>query len=136
MSPEKIVFIVVVSFLGLCLIALVAIKGPKRVKQEHFRRKWRALQGRCSDKEQWTVAIIEADNLLAEALKKKRIKGKSTGERLVEVQRMLTDNDAVWFGHKLRAKIDVSPDIPLNKSDVKRALMGIGQALKDIGALK
>jgi hypothetical protein len=136
MSPEKIAFFVVISIFSLLFIAFLIIKGPKRIKQEHFRRKWRTLQARCSDKSQWGTAVVEADNLLAEALKKKRIKGSSTGERLVEVQRTLTDNDAVWFGHKLRAKIDADPDIKLNQADVKRALMGIGQALKDIGALK
>lgn len=136
MSPERMVFYVGISFFVLAFLMLVLLKGPKRVKQEHFRRKWRSLQSLCSDKTKWPTAIIEADDLLAEALKKKRIKGKSTGERLVVVQRKLTDNDATWFGHKLRTKIDINPDIKLNKTDVMRALAGIRQALKDIGALK
>lgn len=136
MSPEKIAFYLVVGVMGLVLVVLIVLRGPKRVKQEKFKHKWRALQSRCSDKTQWTIAIVEADDLLAEALKKKRIKGKTIGERLVNVQRQLTDNDAVWFGHKLRAKIDTNPDIKLNKTDVMKALTGIRQALKDIGAIK
>lgn len=136
MTPEKIAFIVAATILGLFLLVFIVIKAPKRLKQEKFRRNWRELQARCADKDQWSQAIIEADDLLAKALKKKRIKGSSTGERLVAAQRIFTDNDAVWFGHKLRTRIDANPDIHLTKTDVKRALMGLGQGLKDLGALR
>lgn len=136
MSPERTAFYIIIGVFVFCLLVLTVIKGPKRIKQEHFRRKWRSLQSRLSDKSQWGTAIVEADDLLAEALKKKRIKGASTGERMVEVQRKLTDNDSVWFGHKLRAKIEANPDIKLGKPDVMKALAGIRQALKDIGVLR
>ena len=89
----------------------------------------------CSSKENWAEVITKADKLLDEALRKKRIRGKNTGERLVQAQRILTDNDGVWFGHKLRAKVESEPDAKLKESEVKSALMGIRQALKDLGAL-
>jgi hypothetical protein len=41
----------------------------------------------------------------------------------------------VWFGHKLRNKIETDPDMKLKEDDVKGALLGIRRALKDIGAL-
>lgn len=136
MSPEKIAFIVAVIFVIFSVLLLIIQRLPKRLKQEKFRKRWRELQKKCSDKEQWRHAVIEADDLLASALKKKRIKGGSMGERLVEAQKIFTDNDSVWFGHKLRTKLDANPEFDLQKEDVKRALMGIGQALKDLGALR
>jgi hypothetical protein len=57
------------------------------------------------------------------------------GERMVKAQRLFTDNDGVWFAHKLRNKIDADPTIKLKESEVKQALVGFRQALKDLGAL-
>ena len=88
-----------------------------------------------SDKAAWPQAVTTADDLLEEALKKKRVHGKGIGERLVKVQRSLSNNDGVWFGHKLRRKLDHEPETKLKEADVKQALVGIRQALKDLGAL-
>lgn len=136
MSPEKIAFIIAVCFVCFSLGILIIQRLPKRLKQEKFKKKWRDLQKKCADPEQWRSAIIEADNLLASALKKKRVKGSSMGERMVEAQKIFSDNDAAWFGHKLRTKLDSNPELQPAKDDVKRALMGIGQALKDLGAIR
>jgi hypothetical protein len=110
-------------------------RRERTLKVARFQKRWQELQKMCSSKEHWAEAINNADKLLDEALRKKRIRGKNMGERLVKAQRMLTDNDGVWFGHKLRAKIEAEPEIKLKESEVKNALMGIRQALKDLGAL-
>jgi len=111
------------------------IFGRKKLRQERFLAKWQELQKLCADKTQWNVAVKQADELLGEALKKRRFKGKGLGERLVKAQRLLTDNDGVWFGHKLSSKIESEPSQKLKEKDVKQALVGIRQALKDLGAL-
>ncbi|MET0779468.1 MAG: hypothetical protein ABWY71_01400 [Candidatus Saccharimonadales bacterium] len=108
---------------------------PRTLKTEHFQEQWQILQKLLSDKTRWSDAIVEADKLLDEALKKKRFRGGSMGERLVKAQRLFTDNDSLWFGHKLRNKIDADPTVKLKETEVKQALMGIRQGLKDIGAL-
>lgn len=136
MSPEKIVFIASVCLVSVFLISFILMKIPRRLKQHKFKEKWRTLQSRCSDKTQWNRAIMEADDLLASALRKKKIKGGSTGERLVSAQKYFSDNDAVWYGHKLRSKIETDENIVLKQEEVKKALIGIGQGLKDLGALK
>jgi len=110
-------------------------KPTRKLKVERYQKRWQELQKMCSSKEEWAEAIARADKLLDEALRKKRIRGKNMGERLVKAQRMLTDNDGAWFGHKLRAKIESDPEIKLKESEVKNALVGIRQALKDLGAL-
>ncbi len=102
---------------------------------KYFQKEWQALQSKLRDKTKWAEAIVDADNLLERALKKKHIGGHNMGERMVKAQRLFTDNDGVWFGHKLRNKIDDKPKTRLKEADVKQALIGIRQALKDVGAL-
>lgn len=118
------------------LAAVVTKRRPSKLNQEQFAAKWQELQGLCSDKKTWPLAIINADKLVDEALKKQRYKGKTMGERLVAAQHELSSNDMIWFGHKLRNKL-VHEDYKLNsKNDVKSALMGFLQALRDLGAMK
>ncbi len=103
---------------------------------EYFTKRWRDLQKLCADAATWPLAIIDADKLLDEALKKNRFKGKTMGERLVTAQRSIGDNDSVWFAHKLRNKIVHEQYDKLKERDVKEALIGFRRALKDLGALK
>jgi hypothetical protein len=110
-------------------------KRPLNVAQ--FTERWQALQKHCATRKTWPQAIIEADNLLEEALKRGRYKGKNTGERLVAAQHNLTDNENVWLGHKLRDRMS-QKDVDvrkLKKKDMVLALAGFRQALRDLGAL-
>jgi hypothetical protein len=129
------------------LVALVAValivggllffrrKRAHTVNTVDFNDRWQALQKQCAARKTWPLAIIDADNLLDEALKRRNFKGKTTGERLVAAQHTLTSNDMAWFGHKLRNRI-VHEDVrKLKKQDVLDALGGFRQALKDLGAL-
>lgn len=110
-------------------------RRPQPLDPAFFQERWKGLQGKLRDKTQWSKAISEADELLETALKKKRISGRTMGERLVKAQRLFTDNDSVWFGHKLRNKLDTEPQTKLKEAEVKQALVGMRQALKDVGAL-
>ncbi len=108
----------------------------RRIKPAKFKEQWAELQKFCKSKDTWGLAIINADKLLDEALKKKRLKGKSMGERLVAAQKMLTDNDAVWYAHNLSKKLLDDSAGRIKESDVKKSLFGIRQALRDLGALE
>lgn len=135
MSPEK-KLAIIVAVVALLVLMLIALKiAPKRMRRDRFVQKWKTLQERCPDETQWSTAIKEADDLLDEALKKKRVKGKTMGERLVSAQNKFSDNDAVWYGHKLRTKLDANPDMKIGKQEVQKALFGLRQGLRDIGAL-
>lgn len=136
MSPETIVAIVGGVIASIGLLFVIARKLPKRIKSPHYRRKWRELQRLCANKETWSNAIVEADNLLDEVLKKRRKSGKSMGERLVAAQKSFTNNDAVWKAHKLASKIASSEeDVKLKEKDVKEALVAFREALRDLGAV-
>lgn len=108
----------------------------RRIKSKNFQKRWQELQVNCATRKTWPQAIIEADDLLCEALKASSYKGKTTGERLVSAQHDLTANDLVWFGHKLRGKIADQDVRTLKKQDILEALAGFRQALRDLGALE
>lgn len=135
MSPELIIAIVGGGLAVLGGITLVARRPRKDLDRKYYQSKWRDLQKMCAKVETWPVAVIQADNLLDEALKKRKFKGKTMGERMVAAQRTFTSNDTVWFGHKLRNQLVHEVDVKLGEKDVKNALIGIRQALRDLGAL-
>jgi len=110
-------------------------RRPRKLKIDQFQEKWRVMQKQLTDKQQWPQALIDADKLLDDALRRRRFPGKSMGERLTKAQRVLTDNEGVWYGHKLRQKLEAEPDTKLKEKEIKQALIGIRQALKDLGAL-
>jgi hypothetical protein len=137
MSSAEIIAIIGAGVLVLVVIFIGGLLTRRRKKLDvsKFRREWREIQNLCSDKSTWPLAIINGDKLLDEALKKRRYKGKTMGERLVSAQRDLSDNDGVWFGHKLRNKLVHEEAGSLKKQSVLQALKGFRQALKDLGAL-
>ena len=136
MSAELLITVVGAALAIMGVITFIVRRPKKELDTTHFQRKWKELQKQCAKTETWSLAVIQADSLLDEALKKKRFKGKTMGERLVSAQRSLTNNDGVWFGHKLRNQLVHQTDVALREKDIKHALIGIGQALKDLGALK
>jgi hypothetical protein len=135
MTDILIIVGVLAALAALVFAGILLRRRPRPLKTERFQDKWREMQKLLASKETWHQAIIDADKLLDEALKKKRFGGKSMGERLTKAQRLLSNNEAVWFGHKLRTKIEGDPKTKLKEADVKQALLGIRQALKDLGAL-
>lgn len=119
------------------MMRFILRRPKKRIrKTEKFVTTWKELQGLCREKSSWTEALTKADKLLDKALKKRRFKGKSMGERLANAQRCITDNDDVWDAHNLVKKLLETPDkVRLKESDVKEALISFREALKDVGAL-
>ena len=135
MSLETIIMVAGGSAVALVCLFVIALRAPKRLKKEYFVARWRELQAHCKQKDSWPQALKEADKLLDRALKKRKFKGKTMGERMVSAQRTFTDNDAVWFAHNIHKKLTTDPKFRIRESDVKDALVGFRQALRDLGAL-
>lgn len=127
-APAVVLFVVVIGF-------IVRRKRRPRMDIAGYQIRWKDLQKHCATRKTWPLAVIEADNLLDDALRASRFKGKTTGERLVAAQRRLSNNESVWFGHKLRNRI-VHEDVrKLKKQEILEALSGFRQALRDLDAL-
>lgn len=122
------------AFVVLVLVALRFL--PRRLNQSYFISHWKKLQAHCKQREGWPKALEEADKLLNYALKRQKFRGKSMGEKMVSAQRVFTDNDALWRAHNLFKKMAGSGGAAkVKESEVKDALVGFRQALRDIGAL-
>lgn len=137
MSHTDMAYVAMVLLVVL-LVVLLFIRRYRanHLNAAHFTSRWRELQQHCKTRKTWPLAVIDADNLLDEALRRKLYRGKTTGERLVAAQHKLSDNEAVWFGHKLRNKITGEDVRKLKKQEILDALAGFRQALKDLGALQ
>lgn len=131
------IFLVAIIIFGLLVLALLSRFTPRRqpkLNHEYFQRSWMELLARVKTPEGMMLAVIDADKLLDEALRKHHFKGKTMGERLVSAQRTISDNDAVWYAHKLRNRLVHEPNIRLKKKEAQTALAGFKQGLKDLGA--
>lgn len=136
MQPTILIGSAAIVILLVLLVASIQSRRPRKLDRAKFKKRWQELQAFCKTTNTWPLAIINADKLLDEALKRLRCKGKTMGERLVSVQRRLSDNDGVWYGHKLRNRIVHEETADLKRRDVENALRGFRQALKDLGALE
>ena len=132
------IFLVIIIVFGVIVLALISRFGrhiPHKLNQEYYQRKWQELLDRVKTSDGMVLAVIDADKLLDEALKKRGFKGKTMGERLVSAQRSISDNDSVWYAHKLRNRLVHEPDVNLKKKEAQNALGGFRKGLKDLGAL-
>lgn len=130
---------IAIGAIGVLLLLVMAVTLLARRKhplnRDKFMARWQEVQALCKNKESWPLAIINADKLLDDALRQSKFKGKTMGERMVAAQHSLSENDEVWYGHKLRNKLVHEETPPLKKKEVIRVLSGFRQALKDLGAL-
>jgi hypothetical protein len=139
MNSASLVTIAIAAAFVLAVISIIAFLSKRRrrpLNVEYFAEQWKSAQGLCAKQETWPLAVINADKVLDDALKKCGYRGKSMGERLAAAQRDLSNNDSVWYGHKLRNKLVHESDVKLTKRNVQDALVGIRQALRDLGALR
>ncbi len=123
-----------------CAIMLIALaglisKGGQELDKAPFRESWKKIVIRAKEESGYEISIINADKLLDAALKKRRYKGDTMGERLISAKDVLTKRQQVWNAHKLRNRIVHDENIRLDKRKVYEALSGFESALKDLGAL-
>jgi len=135
MTPEAILALSGAVIVAVTFSTILFRKLPKRVKSVYYIRKWREIQKLCKNKDDWCSAVIDADELLDEVLVKKRISGKTMGERLVSVQHSFSVNDKVWESHKLANSLRQDKNRHMSEAGVKDALIAFRQALRDMGAL-
>lgn len=133
-----IVFLVIAIGFGLLVLFILSrlvSHRPRQLNQQYYQKKWLEILTRVKTYDGMILAVIDADKLLDEALRKRNYGGKTMGERLVAAQRELSDNDAIWYAHKLRNRLVHESTVRLRKNEAKNALSGIRQGLKDLGAL-
>src|SRR5574337_1336719 len=133
-----VIFLVAAIVFGLVILYLVSRLGrriSRPLNRQYFDSHWTQLLERVKTTDGMALAVIDADKLLDEALKKRGYKGKTMGERLVADRKDFSNNDGVWYAHKLRNRLVHEPGVRVRSTEAKNALAGIKQGLIDLGAL-
>jgi hypothetical protein len=132
-------FIVGVLVVGVLLIAVIALtkKGGKQLDVDKYRSKWMTIENQLSRDNQsnCTLAVLNADKLLDQALRDRGYKGQTMGERMKNAKQTWSNANAVWGAHKLRNQIAHETEHQVTYDDARRAIAGFKQALKDVGAI-
>ncbi len=128
---SSLAFLILLAGLLLVILFLVARISKPRLDKNYFYKNWQIIEVETHP----MAALISADKLLDEALKRAGVKGATMGERLKKCRGLIKDLNGVWSAHKLRNQVVHETDKQLSNNDVSRALVQFKKALKDLGAL-
>lgn len=128
--------ILIVGGLLFMVISLTKQAGRKQLDINHYRSQWLAINQQLErdNTSSYYMVILEADKLLDRALRERGFAGETMGERMKSAKDIWTNANAVWSAHKLRNRI-AHEDIAPSYDEVRVAMSGFKQALKDTGAI-
>jgi hypothetical protein len=138
-NPASIFLLIAVllaAIVGVVVLVFAGKNGP-RLNTQRYQTKWLEIENTLSrdNPASWQVAILSADKLLDQALRDRRVKGKTMGERMKTANKMWRNADHVWSAHKIRNKLAHEPDATITYDIALRALSAFKQGLKDMGAI-
>lgn len=108
-------------------------KLPEKMKKD-----WEKIKDRIekNDEANLKLAIIEADGMLEDVLKRMGLEGKDMGERLEQLgSQQLKSYDGVLEAHRLRDLVVHQKDIIVTKEQAEIAVASYGEALKELEVL-
>lgn len=107
---------------------------PKTV----FEKRWISIKDllKSDNYSDYRAAIIDADNLLDEALSASGIKGGNLGDRLKRIDKgKLANLEELWQARKLRNSFVHQPDYQPKRMEIEAAINEYETSLKDLGFL-
>jgi hypothetical protein len=113
------------------VVLLIAHRSKPKLNKKYFTNRWKQIE----DMQNLPMAVLKADSLVDEALRRIHVKGGTMGERLNNSSGFLQDINATWSAHKLRNKIAHENGNEPSTTECKKALRHFKRALKDLGAL-
>ncbi len=103
---------------------------------ENHSERWQEIKGHLDGENpiEWKMAIIEADSLIDDIMKKIGYQGENLGERLKAIEASDFDNlNNIWEAHKVRNRLVHEPGkIVLSKEEAKDAIWKYEKALKEL----
>lgn len=103
---------------------------PRQVRAE----KWTQVKKRMesANPSDWKLAVLAADGILDDLLKRMGYIGDNMGERLKTIESADFDSlDDVWLAHKMRNRIAHEPESNLTRLDAEKAISLFEKALKE-----
>ena len=106
--------------------------GVKKVEKDWLKNKARANSGLESE---YKLAVLEADSMLNDILKKMGYSGETLGEKLSGLTKATLSNiDGIKAAHQTRNNIIHDPDYKLTPEETKKVLDIFEQAFRDLEA--
>ncbi|MFC1756917.1 hypothetical protein ACFLZC_02060 [Patescibacteria group bacterium] len=106
------------------------------VSHEERKTEWDGIKKHIdSDNESdWRMAVLEADSLMEDIIKKIGYKGETFGDRLSKVKSsQLKSIDEVWFAHKMRNRIaHEGKRFKLTKGSAQKIIDSYEKAFKEL----
>ena len=134
-----IIFLISIVLIGAGILVLVTQgrKTSPSLDVQRYRSNWLKIERQLVKDQEATyhMAILNADKLLDQALRQRKFKGDTMGERMKSAQTTWSSANNVWSAHKIRNQIAHEPDVKVRYDDARRALAAFKQGLKDVGAI-
>ncbi len=131
-------FVVKTGWLALRVNRIQDVFLKSNLPKKRSVKAWRSVKKHFfdGDDNSLKIAIIEADNLLDEALKIAGLRGITLGDKLKGVtEEQLPNINLIWEAHKIRNRIAHEAQFKLNRDTAEKALAVYEQTLKDLTVL-
>ena len=130
------VAVLIAAVVGVVFLLITSKQGPK-LNVARYQTKWLEIENsvRRDNGASWQLAIMNADKLLDQALRERRFKGQTMGERMKSAQKVWKNANHVWGAHKIRNQLAHEVNANVSYDITLRSLSAFKQALKDLGAI-
>ncbi|HRC28138.1 MAG TPA: hypothetical protein PKV96_02005 [Candidatus Saccharimonas sp.] len=128
--------ILLIAIVGV-IVLLFSTKNSPKLNVAKYQTKWLAIENSISrdNAASLQLGILQADKLLDQALRERRFKGQTMGERMKSANHVWKNANHVWNAHKIRNQLAHETDAHVTYETTLRALSAFKQALKDVGAI-
>lgn len=119
----------------------IFMKRPKRtttLRDEMFREHWQDILKKTETEstESYKLAIIEADALVDDVLKRLQYQGEHMADRLARLSPQdFTSIDRLWKAHRMRNEIAHTPGFTISQKEAKRVLDDYQSFFHEVGLL-
>lgn len=130
------VAVLIAAIVGVVYLMVMSKQGPK-LNVARYQTKWLEVENslRRDNPASWQLAILSADKLLDQALRDRRFKGQTMGERMKSAGKVWKNANHVWSAHKVRNQLAHEVNANVTYDIALRSLSAFKQALKDLGAI-
>src|SRR5688572_33269897 len=117
-----IVIIITVVVVSIVVAGVVRQSRQKtELDREYYKSEWQTIQSLKNEGgSSWSLAILEADNLLCHALKHSNYRGDTMAVRLKAAASKLTQSQAIWDAHAIRNKLAHENGVKVDRAKVQK----------------
>ena len=116
---------------------MVTSKHGSQLNVQRYQTKWLEIENSVTrdNAASWQLAIMNSDKLLDQALRERRFRGQTMGERMKSAQKTWKNANHVWGAHKIRNQLAHEVNAKVTYDITLRSLSAFKQGLKDLGAI-